>query len=176
MGPTTDLAPPEERRPSWTDDTVPWWELVDAETAGAHVQHLNSDSRRVGARGAQFALRASRIPILALSTKRAEPFAKAFAARAPIFVDRARNLAQTFACNASRADRATRQALESGWMTAHSAVLGEIRRIRRRLARLLVRIAAWVGGSDAFAVSVCHDNQPVIDDPDTEEIDLGSGT
>jgi hypothetical protein len=165
-----------ERRPSWTDDTVPWWELVDAKTAGAGARgHLNSASRRVRPGRARFAVQARRIRTPALSIKRAEPFAKGFAARATLLVERARNLARTFARNAIRANRATCQELDNRWMTAQSAVLAAIRRIRGGTARLLFRIAAWVGGSNAFAVSVRPDSQPVIDEPDTDEIDLGSG-
>jgi hypothetical protein len=152
-----------ERLPNWTDDTVPWWELVDAETAGAR-EHLNSDSRH-----------ARRIRRLALSLKRVQPFAEAFAARATILVERARNVPRTFARKAIGANRATRQALGSGWMTAQSAVLAATRRTRGGVARLLFRIAAWVGGSNAFAIPVCGDSQPGVHEPDTEEIDLGSG-
>jgi hypothetical protein len=163
-----------EGRPSWTDDTVPWWEFVDAETAGAS-EHLKSDSRRARAHNARFALHAHRMRTLALSLKRVEPFAKAFAARATILVERSRNLARTVADKAIGANRATRQALDSGWMTAQSAVLAATRRTRGGVARLLVRLAAWVGGSNAFAIPVCGDSQPGIHEPDTEEIDLGSG-
>lgn len=177
-GGTEDGLPPAraESRPSWTDDTVPWWELIDAKMAGAGARgHLNSASRRVRPGKARFAREARRIQTLALSIKRAEPFAKAFAAKAPILVERARNLARTFARNAIRANRATRRALNNRWITAQSAVLAAIRRIRGGTGRLLFRIAAWVGGSDAFAVSDRPDSQPVIDESDTEEIDLGSG-
>jgi hypothetical protein len=165
-----------ERRQSWTDDTVPWWEIVDAKPARAGASgHVNPASRRVRPGRARFALQARCIRTLALCIKRAEPFAKAFAARATILVERARNLARTFARKAIRANRATCQELDYSWMTAQSAMLLAIRRIRGGIARSLVRIAAWVGGSDAFAVSVRPDSQPVIDEPDTEEIDLGSG-
>jgi hypothetical protein len=120
----------------------------------------------------RFALDARRIRTV---IKTADPFAKAFAARAAVLVEHARNLARTFARLAEQADRAARQALESGWMTAQRAVLVAIRRIRGGVARVLFRIAAWVGGSDAFAVSVRRESQSVIDEPDTDEINLGSG-
>ena len=170
------LPPAGASRPSWVDDTVPWWELVDAKMAGAGARgHLNSASRRVRPGKARFALQSRRIQTLALCIKRAEPFAKAFAAKATILVERARNLARTFARNAIRANRATRRALNNRWLTAQSAVLAAIRRIRGGTGRLLFRIAAWVGGSNSLAVSDRPDSQPVIDEPDTEEIDLGSG-
>lgn len=157
-----------ERRPSWTDDTVPWWELVDAETPRAG-EHPSPGSPRRGPRTPRFALHAPRMRTLAFSlTSGAEPLAKAFAARAAILVERARNLARIFGRKAIRANLATRQALHSGWMTAQSAVLAASRRFRAGVARLLCRIAAWVGG-DAFALSVSRESQPVFDEPDTEE-------
>jgi len=107
---------------------------------------------------------------LALSFKRVEPVAKAFA------VDGARNLARTFAGKAIRASRATLQALDSGRTTARSAVLATTGRMRLRVARSLVRIAVCVEGSNAFAVDDCHDSQLQVDELDTEEIDPGSGS
>jgi hypothetical protein len=164
-----------DRRPAWIDDTVPWWELVDGANPGA-TEHVNAAPPRIPPHSAQFTLHPARMQTLALSFKRVEPFAKAFAARTTNLVDGARNLARTFAGKAIRATRATLQALDSGRRTARSAVLATTGRMRLRVARSLVRIAVCVGGSNAFAVDDCHDSQLRVDELVTEEIDPDSGS
>jgi hypothetical protein len=163
-----------DRRPAWTEDTVPWWELVDGEAVGAS-NHVKAASPRVRPRSARLALDASRMRTLALFRTRLQPFVKAFAARATSLVGRAQSLARTLARKAVRASRTTCRALESAWMVTQNAVRASSRRIRVRVARLLVRIAVWVGGSNEFAVDACRDSRLQVGELDTEEMDLGSG-
>jgi hypothetical protein len=163
-----------DRRPAWTDDTVPWWDLVKSETAGA-TELVNESSPSLRLRSARSRPLRPRMGTFVLSLKRMETFARAFPAWAANFFDGTRNVARAFARRTIRASRATLQAFDSSRMTAQKAVLAATRLTRLRVARSLFRIAVWVGGSNTFAVDARPDAHLQVDELDTEENGLGSG-
>jgi hypothetical protein len=162
-----------DRRPAWTEDNVPWWDLVEDEPPEAR-EHANATSPRAGPRSPRFPLAAPRLRTSALPRRSVEPFAKAFAARTTDLVERAQNLARTLARQAIRVSRTTVEALDGARLTAQGRLLTTTRRIRLRIARLLLRTAVWVGGTNAFAAGASQDNRLELDESDTEEIDTGS--
>jgi hypothetical protein len=161
-----------DERSAWTEDTVPWWELVDGVRARG-TEHVNAASQRILPRSPRLTPDAPRMT-LALSLERMELLAKTIAARANL-VERAQNLVRTFARKAIRATRATVQTLGKARMIAHTALLGVTRRSRLRVAHSLFRMGVWVGGRNAFALEARHDRWVEADERDTEENDLGSG-
>jgi hypothetical protein len=163
-----------DTHPAWTEDTVPWWELVDGVRA-RQSERANGPYQRVRPRSARLTLDTPRIRTPAFSLKRAEPLAKWFAAWATNFVERSQEMGRTFARKLIRAKRATIRALGSARMTAHTAVLALTRRTRLRIARSLFRMGLWAYGSNAFALEARRDRRVEVDERDTEEIDLGSG-
>jgi len=155
-----------DERSAWTEDTVPWWELVDGVRARG-TEHVNAASQRVLPRSPRLTRDAPRMT-LALSLERMELLAKTIAARAS-------NLVRTLARKAIRVTRATVQTLGNARMTAQTALLGVTRRSRLRVAHSLFRMGVWVGGRNAFALEARHDRWVEADERDTEENDLGSG-
>jgi hypothetical protein len=138
-----DIAGPgrADMPPAWTDDTVPWWELVKSETADA-TELVNESSPSVRLRSARSRPHRPCMGTFALSLKRMETFARAFPAWAANFVDGTRNLARAFAREAIRASRATLQAFDSSRMTAQKSVLAATRLTRLRVARKTVSTPA----------------------------------
>ncbi len=160
-----------DNRPASTEDTVPWWELVDG-VRSRGTEQVNAAPQCVRPRSPRLTRDAPRMT-LALSLERMEPLAKAIAARASNLVERAQNLVRTFARKVIRATRATVQTLGKARMIAQTALLGVTRRSRLRVAHSLFRMGVWVGGRHAFALEARHDGW--ADERDTEENDLGSG-
>jgi hypothetical protein len=163
----------EDERSAWTEDTVPWWELVDGVRARG-TEHVNAASQRVLLRDPRLTRDAPRMT-LALSLEKIEPHAKTIAARASNLGERAQNLVRTLARKVIRATRATVQTLGNARMTAQTALLGVTRRSRLRVAHSLFRMGVWVGGRNAFALEARHDGWVEAEERDTEENDLGSG-
>jgi hypothetical protein len=159
-----------DKRPAWTEDTVPWWELVDGVRARG-TEQLNAASQRVRPRSPRLTLDAPRIT-RALSLERMEPLAKTIAARASNLVERAENLVRTFARVVIRASRVTVKKLGNARVIAQTGV---IRCSRLRVAHSLFRMGVWVGGRNAFALEARRDGWVEVDERDTEENDLGSG-
>jgi hypothetical protein len=162
-----------DKRPAWTDDTIPWWELVDGVRARG-TEQVNAASQRVRPRSPRLTLDAPRMT-RALSLETMEPLAKTIAARASNLVERAQNLARTFARKVIRASRVTVRTLGNARMIAQTALLDVTRRSRLRVAHSLFRMGVWVGGRNAFALEARHDGWVEADERDTEENDLGSG-
>ena len=162
-----------DNRPAWTEDTVPWWELVDGVGARG-TEQVNATPQCVRPRSPRLTPDAPRMT-LALSLEKMELLAKAIAARASNLVERAQNLVRTLARNVIRATRATVQTLGNARMTAQTALLSITRRSRLRVAHSLFRMGVWVGGRNAFALEARHDGWVETDERDTEENDLGSG-
>jgi hypothetical protein len=175
---------------SWTEDTLPWWELVDG-VGVRGTQHVNATSQRVRPRIPRFTLDAIRMTP-ALSLERIEALPKTIAAwatnlvecaenlvrtgwaRATPLVERGQNLVRAFAREVIRANRAIIQPLGRARIIAQTAVIAVTRRMRLRVARSLFRMGVWVGGSNAFALDPRCDRRVDLDERDTEEIDLGS--
>jgi hypothetical protein len=142
--------------PSWADDTLPWWELLEDDRSSVGNRISSPLARPVSQRswpmdwGPQRASRLGSFPPISSVAKVLFVRTKDDCTKLAIVLERQRR-------KGKRASSATIRAVRRGSATARSSVSRTVRHGRLALGRLLVRFGLWVAGNREPLMEISQD-------------------